>query len=699
MSKIKIDVNPRALKAAKQAAFNTAALARRLYQFKKAKDWPTLSRMIGVDIPGIFTELPYIAVNVNNFCQYWQNTTVERMKYAQDETRITATSPTRKILVERDVSTFGNATLLPDQEGVYRAIRQEMLLSRNIVAGLQDGETGSGKTYIAAALLAYIVQKKLHMQDLPIQLPYRLMVVTRKTIVEQYKRVLEDFGLGPQLSNQTIIVTRYSALSATFGTIFLTTEYDYTNDQDIIKFNEALAPYFVVLDECHGLNNPNTQQTKFVMAMLSCKNPPLALFMSATPFITVNSARTFILAVKLKWEGMTVNAENFSNFAGSICKRPDRPNKEAAKRLRKMLASYIFPLPKVRWKHKAINQVLIVDFANEKDRGIYQRAFEVFMEKKRQAGENTNFGPFQEFVALGQFRKAAEPLHCDQIVDLAMQDIRESKRCPVIGLAFRESVARCVRRFHKVYGIPRDKISIIWGGKRPWRQDLLLDDGQLDALMKKTAAGIQLEHDEIRALKETINYRTERIMANESEAEHARRLEELKELGLTGTQSANARQYEIDKFQEGDSIVCIFTLAAGGVGLSLDHSRPHLLPRVGYFTPVYSGPEFKQALGRTVRRTTLSDTEQFLVYLRDTIEETHVAPIVDSKLACIATITENTFNMIDLATAQHHHISTMLRTKEQVLADAEKEEAQFTSPSEDEEIELAEEKDEQDGDE
>jgi hypothetical protein len=115
----------------------------------------------------------------------------------------------------------------------------------------------------------------------------------------------------------------------------------------------------------------------------------------------------------------------------------------------------------------------------------------------------------------------------------------------------------------------------------------------------------------------------------------------------------------------------------------LDHDRPTTLPRVGYFTPVYSGPEAQQALGRAVRRGTLSDTEQYLVYMAGTIEE-QVAAAMDTKLACIAEMTGNFFNLLELDTAKVHLGSTF-RTKDQVLADSELDTAQFQAVDDDDE--------------
>lgn len=143
-----------------------------------------------------------------------------------------------------------------------------------------------------------------------------------------------------------------------------------------------------------------------------------------------------------------------------------------------------------------------------------------------------------------------------------------------------------------------------------------------------------------------------------------------------GSQTPNQRQLEIDRFQNGDSKVCIFTLAAGGVGLSLDHWHAKLLPRVGYFTPTYSGPEFQQALGRLPRRMTLSDTYQFIVGMLGTIEETHVMPLIDKKLRCIAEITNSDYSLIDFHKAKVVELDRV-RSLEEAVKDSDNEKTQM----------------------
>jgi len=491
--------------------------------------------------------------------------------------------------------------------------------------------------------------------------------------MEFWSRVLEKAGLGEYLGSQ-IVVTCYSQLSSTFGKVFVSEEFDPYTDSMKLRFNPGIVPYLVIWDECQALGNPDTYQTKFCIALnTTIPNPPYQIFMSATPFVTVMNTKAFILATKAKFMGMTVTEENFRQFAGLITNEPDKPNQAAAKRLREQFAPYIVSMPKVKWPHKAINQVKIVQFQSEEDHRIYTRLYDRYLEKCQKLGKNTNFGPFERLVAFGQFRKGVEPLRAPQIVDLAIKEEKQGY-APIIGCAFRETIIKIV--FYLLeHGYRREDISVIWGGKEEIKQDMLLTSEEIDDLVARTMQGEPLSKRDLKRLQMTLAWREDRENYQETEEQQIYRHAKLAELKLLGHQSANQRQIEIDNFQEGHSKFCVFTLSAGGVGLSLDQWSEKLRPRVGYFTPTYSGPEVQQALGRALRRTTVSDVRQYLVYMAGTIEEWHVAPLIDKKLKCIASFT-NQLSIIDLTFSEKVE-DRKLRTEEEAAKDAENEESQL----------------------
>ena len=668
----KPDATQRAIKMATENAVRLAGKAKNAFTFKIAKDWNTLASHLGITITPVFTSQPYDWPTVSAFARYWVDSVQDRLKKAQE---IKVIQPQPKLdIATVECKHFGGITLLPEQQVMVDNFLKAV--NDNVTrAGVQDGKTGSGKTFAAAAIIDHFIKTNKH-KTMGLELPYAILVVTRKTVVESYKRVLEEAGLGRYLGN-VIFVTQYSALTSNIGRIFYSVEYKedpYSDEpaEEVIRINEVIAPKLIIWDEAHALNNKETKQTKLALAYGRLKNPPIQLFMSATIWTKVNDSRTAVLAARFKYNDMEVTEETFPIFAGSICKEPHKPNIAAAKRLREVLSPIIFSFPYVKWPHKAINSVLLVDFLSKQHEERYAMAFDIYQERKRKAGLNTNYGQFEEFVALNVFRHAVESFRVPAMVERGMASIKSGKTV-IMGAAYRETIAQAVFQYEAA-GIPRSKMSIIWGGRRKWKKELLLSDSAIDDMVKRVAKGEMLDADELRALQETNLYNTERYMYGETEEEHQVRLAKMESLGLMGNQTQRARQEEIDRFQSGESIVALFTLAAGGVGLSLDHNKPSLLPRESYLTPTFNGPEVKQAMGRGLRRTTLSDIYQYVCFMRGTVEET-VAQYLDTKFKCIDAITNNSFNIIDLDTcAKSVH---RYRTKEEIEKDADSDEAQL----------------------
>jgi superfamily II DNA or RNA helicase len=104
---------------------------------------------------------------------------------------------------------------------------------------------------------------------------------------------------------------------------------------------------------------------------------------------------------------------------------------------------------------------------------------------------------------------------------------------------------------------------------------------------------------------------------------------------IIGEQSATERQNNIDRFQANQTALCLATLGAGGVGISL-HDVHHARPRRSYICPGYSASEFKQALGR-IHRAGGTKTIQSIVLAAGTIEE-RVYRAVNQKLSNISTL-------------------------------------------------------------
>lgn len=593
--------------------------------------------------------------------------------------------------------------LAPEQDAVYLALIRDYFNNpqSSISAAYNDGTMGAGKTVLGAAIIKYIIENQLIQKSKWLYAFAPIIIVTRKGVMESWSRHLELAGLGKYLGN-TIVVTSYAAFTSSYGKMFLREEPDPTDpkgERTRYKWNVGVIPFFILFDEAHSLNR-DSKQTRAFLSLADINNPlaPVrSLWLSATPFTTVDNTRAFAIFTKTTLLGMRVTQSNFNQFAKLISDDPSHASEADASKIRKIFGPYIYSFPRVKWAHKAINSIKLVEFSSEQDRQVYQAAYDRFLEKCRKLGKNTEFGRFEKHIAIGQYRLATEPLRMDQIVDLCHDHITKGIASPVIGCAYRNSVIRAVFRLINL-GYKRQDISIIWGGKDEIKSTLVLDKDGMDALIRKSCSGEELTKSDLRKIQETLRFREDKISYGEATDDITRaRHQKLTEFGLMGSQSENARQVEIDRFQTGQSKICIFTLAAGGIGLSLDHCRSDLLPRIGYFTPTYSGPEFKQALGRLPRRFTLSDTYQYIVGMVGTIEESHVLPAIDLKLRCLAKVTNADYDIINtIATAEvleRVNLGT-IRDEKTAIAESDNEDTQIQSIGESDKEDTEEDEDE-----
>jgi SNF2 family DNA or RNA helicase len=103
---------------------------------------------------------------------------------------------------------------------------------------------------------------------------------------------------------------------------------------------------------------------------------------------------------------------------------------------------------------------------------------------------------------------------------------------------------------------------------------------------------------------------------------------------VTGGQTPEKRQRDVDAFQRGDKDYMLLTVAAGGVGISLHHEIKSARPRHIILPPTWSAIDLIQCVGRSHRITSMSDTLQEILWYRSSIEE-QVAAVVKNKVSCI----------------------------------------------------------------
>ncbi len=640
--------------------------------------------------------LPWNYAQVSGFCIFWETSYEARLSASISNEG----QKSNRIFINKEVSTFGEITLHPEQEGCYRAMYDAMFVERRIVASLQDGHTGAGKTIIGGAMIARLVADGLLTRRDMLTRMHPIMVFAPTGVpVENWKRELERMGLGELVAKRKIFVVPDSIFQTEFGDSYCSIEEDYVTGETKMIWNPMMVPYYIIIDECHRYVRENAMRTKKMLALLTSDIEHYATFMSATPVEKVNDARLFAIACHTRFMDMEITVNSWKDFALTMDATPQYPNAAACKRLRSVFAGHIFSLPYVKPKFKAVNRVVIIDFLNAQHRKVYDTAHTRYIEACRKTGKNTEWGQLGVLVALNNFLKTAEPLRAWWIAETAARNFKEGRLATAVFCGYKETIAEVAFRLVDQYGIPRDKISIIWGGKREYKTQEMLSLEEFQRLQSDPDFMAEIGTNKVlrkRAML-TMKYMQDQLEHSESADEQAYRHEKLMELKLLGKQSVNARMIEVDNFQDGTTEICLATTATGGVNLSLDRSKEHLKPRMGLYTPPFSGKVYLQALGRLVRRQSLSDAEQLTAMLRGTVEEYHVAPILDEKLKSMAEFTGRTMEtIIDLLSNDIPIVEAPvhLRSVEEAIADAEKDDTLVSEhlmddDDEDEDEELA----------
>lgn len=637
-----LQASPRILKEARAQSSIQANRMESAYKRRELKTWADIERRFNIKPGESWTKTEFTWANFGQFLFYWRNSFEARLQAAVEQTpKIT------RIKQADSGLTYGEVTLYPEQQGVLDALNKfyDIEFGR---AALCDAIMGLGKTYVAAARIKTLIDRGLLNDPKHSWRPYPIIVLTPKGVVEHWKRVLEDFGLGNLVARRKIYVFSDAEFTTNLGNILCPLTEDYLTGEQSYKWNPAFVPYFLVVDECHRYVRWGSKRTRKLLSLVELMQTQF-LFMSATPMEKINDAYLFSIACNTDFMGVHVTRDSFRYFAGLLDQRPDKPNEAAMKRLRSILSGNIFSFPYVKPKFKAINRVQLVDFENERGKLIYDTAHQRYKEACRKSGKNTLWGQFEKLIALNNFRKTAEPLRAWYLAEQAAELFHAGQFAIGIGTAFKETITEVAFRLVDRYNVPRNRIAIVWGGKRKFRSDQLLSKEELDSCLKNPDIDAMLKDKSyMKRIRLTLKYMQDQHEHQESPEEQAYRHNKLKELKLLGKQSDNSRQSEVDSFQDGSAVILLFTIASGGIGLSFDKHKEFLLPRKAYFTPLYNGKEFQQGLGRFVRRASLSDAEQIICMLKDTVEEFHVVPILDAKLRSTAAITARSMDFIDL---------------------------------------------------
>lgn len=547
------------------------------------------------------------------------------------------------------------------------------LVVENKRAMLLLASTGLGKTFMALGLIRRMVDQKFadpHSFGATLYL-----IVTKATIVEQWRRVAQKyFNLSMKDGVEVINIEQ---LRSRAGAQWVKERMEIVNGQEtwFWDWRPMLNPVVIVWDESQGLKNDTSTQHKIGVSFNEIKTSIYQVFVSATPFTRVCEAKCFAVATHKDISDTMATGvkshltnETWPTYAQAIAGSQSTPaeyNEAAVERLVKDLDPYIVRVRGVRPQFGANNRTEIIGFQSREAMDYYMAAWERYLKEKAKAeAEAANSGQkesgLDRLTRILKFRMAGEMCKTDIYAERMFNDVSKHGLAAVAALNFKGTVIGVVKILIEKYGVSRDQISLVWGGGKTsmTKKEKAAVDIK-NKVEKLIAAGMSVEQ-----IYKDLDIEPEDLLRAEE-----KQAQELPESYRLGPQSKEERQREIDRFQSGKTLYCLFTMRAGGVGLSLHHTDEFspvkcrrkesgyaieediplvpIRPRRNYVAPTYSAIELVQALGRCPRLTSLSETEQILLFYRGTIE-VEVAAITATKLGCLGKVVRQKEDWMDL---------------------------------------------------
>ena len=369
--------------------------------------------------------------------------------------------------------------------------------------------------------------------------------------------------------------------------------------------------------------------------------------------MTVNDLSTFAIVSQKKWHSQPITRHNWREVSWSLANAdPRKPNEAAMKRAREFFGdAYVNP-PSDRQKYKCTNTVRMVRFPDEATRASYLRAQEEWYEICERLGKipserGSIMAQTQIFSAKEELLKA--PIYAQRVLEELANN-----RAPVVGVRFIETIKDIygilMKHVHPITGkaLTRANISVIWGGEKLIQPHEILDNATFNRLVVQVAEAEDgensLDPKTRTAYRKTLRYFQDRWRRKENAADQAERVKWLKETRLDA-QGEVEQQAEMDAFQAGTTDICLFTLAAGGTGVDLDHQNENAKPRTMISTICYYAEQFVQAFGRCYRVSTISDTFQEVIFFEGTIVANHMAKKLAGKLKSLNALSATGINM------------------------------------------------------
>lgn len=508
--------------------------------------------------------------------------------------------------------------------------------------------TGDGKTYCLGRIIRKILDDPSQWHKNKSFSPYKIVYITKASIVDQTKEDLaKEFGIN--FIEDDVLVTNYDQLRAALGKEFII-EKETVEDGVIVKkimWNSLMTPAIVFFDENQAQKNEDSLQSKYSVALndVPIQYRPIQVFSSASPFAKIASAKCFVLATRIKFKhGLgesEVTPQTWRMFADRFKTENTKIedwDKPGMKRLLKFMDNYIVGFKNVRRKFKGNNTIKVIEFETPFKRQKYEKAWEEYLKKKDEIEGNKRLknSEFLILVEFLKFRQAAEFLRADTLAK-SMWESERRGYAPICACNFKPTIAKVVYHLYHDYNIPREKISLIWGGSAGFKKPKYTKD-DIKGIFQRILQGEDVPNKILREIHQQI----------QAEEYGLTDLDDSLDLGI---QSREDRWTQIQRFQQGHSLYCLFTFGAGGAGLSLHHKYEYTRQRITFVAPTYNEMELYQAFGRAPRLTSLSNTDQAVLLYGGTIEE-RVLDRVAAKTNVLEAVISHTVSKDDKETSK-----------------------------------------------
>jgi len=630
-----------AARAYKVQCQNHVARTESLFRLGQIKSWDDLKIEF---IPPFTRAQPLSFMSMKAFLSQWVLSAEARFKATEEQRRLELASVSTKFVSaeETGIRTVGRFKLRPRQRKAIDAIIETLRAgkTRAVICPLEGGE---GKSVIGWAVLKYW-QENQYFGHVAAKIPFQqAFFATKASVVIDMKLRGKACGVA-NISRGVEVISHQEWGSKRMKAFF--------GEEEVTSYNQTVKRYVyrmpppavIIIDECQDYKKPGSQKSKYLEAIVRAgvAAGSVFIFMSATPWVTVNDTWLFCIATGREFNGEPLTRESFPAFARAIAARagakPSDNDPAAIQEFRREFHDCFVIPPRDPRKVKAYNSVLLAEFESPEKRQYYEQTMDRYRAELERCGKGDS--EVNKMTVFGKMRHAEEQCKCSTFAKL-MKESHNKGFAPICGVSFTSSVKEIVRCLVFEHGVPRNKISIIWGGNEIVTKERVakiigpqIFDQIGSYVLRYYRDRDSMTADEKNAVRKYLRWVKDQAQMDETESQQALRHSELVTLRLD-KQTLDQRHAEKEAFQNGDTEYCIFTLSSGGVGIDFDHQIEGVRPREGFFTICYWVEEFMQALYRAMRVATLTDVHQHIVFFKDTIVANHVAPRLDVKIKSV----------------------------------------------------------------